>query len=178
MSGPTPGSDPNHPYEGSPQGQPGWGPPPPSGYGGPDPSWPGSPAGYGARRPGQVTAAAVIGIVIGGLTSLIYVFEVLRIGTYFAFDAVLAVLVLLSLAVGVLVLVGGIQALQGRSPRRLLLGSYGAILVSLLYLAWAAASGWGFDFSGLLSFVAPLVIVFLLMQPQAKGYYASQGIGY
>jgi hypothetical protein len=180
MSGPTPGSDPNHPYEGGPQGQPGWDAPPPpaQGYGGPAPSWSGSPDGYGPRRPGQVTAAAVIGIVIGGLSTLIYLVALGTLGTYFAFDAFLGILVLLSLAVGALVLVGGIQAVRGRSPRLLLLGSYGSIVVSLLYLVWAVASGWGLEFSSLLSFVLPVLIAYLLMQPQAKEYYASRGIAY
>jgi hypothetical protein len=183
MSTPTPGSDPDYPQGGAPQGQPGWGAPqqPAQGYGAPAPNWSSEPAGYGGagpQRPGQVTAAAVIGIVIGGLSTLIYLLALITIGTYFSFDAFLGILVLLSLAAGVVVLVGGIQALQGKSPRLLLLGSYTSIVVSLLYLVWAAISGWGFDFSSLLSFVLPGLIVFLLLQPTAKQYYASRGIGY
>src|SRR3712207_654498 len=100
MSSPTPGSDPNYPQGGAPQGQSGWGTPqqpqgygppqgygapqgygsPQSGYGSPQGGYgspqgygaPGAPQGYGAasQRPTQVTAAAIIGIVIGGLGSL------------------------------------------------------------------------------------------------------------
>jgi hypothetical protein len=125
-----------------------------------------------------VTAAAIIGIVIGGLGSLFGLLGLFGLGIVFAFDAVLGLLALLSFAAAVVVLVGGIQAIQGRSPRLLILGSYASIGVSLLYLLWAIVSGWGFEFSGLLSFVLPILIVFLLMQPQAKQYYASRGISY
>ncbi len=75
-------------------------------------------------------------------------------------------------------LIGGIQAIQGKSPRLLLLGSYASIAVQLLYLIWSLVSGWGFVFTGLLGFILPAIIVFLLLQPQAKQYYAARGIQY
>jgi hypothetical protein len=197
MSSPTfgpdqPGPDPSYP-QGSPpppQGQPGWGaaPPPPAGqgYGAPQqgygaPAGYGSPAGYGAasgQRPPQVTTAAVIGIVIGALGSLGGLLGLFGVGLVFAFDAILGLLTIASLVVAVVVLVGGIQALQGKSPRLLLMGSYASIGVQLLYLLWSIISGWGFAFLGLLGFLLPAIIVFLLMQPQAKQFYASRGISY
>ena len=74
MSSPTPGSDPNYPQGGAPQGQPGWGTPPSpeQGYT-PAPSYSAPPAGYGAtgQRPGMVTAAGIIGIVWGALGLLL-----------------------------------------------------------------------------------------------------------
>jgi hypothetical protein len=181
MTTPTPGSDPNYPQGGAPQGQPGWGSPQggygnaPQGYGAP-----GSPAGYGAgaARPSQVTAAAIIGIVIGGLGTLFGLLSLIGIGVIFAFDAILGLLALLSIATAVVVLIGGIQAIQGKSPRLLLLGSYASIAIQLLYLIWSLVSGWGFVFSSLLGFILPAIIVFLLLQPQAKQYYASRGIQY
>jgi hypothetical protein len=177
MSSPTPGSDPNYPQGGAPQGQPGWGTPPPpeQGYT-PAPSYSAPPAGYGAtgQRPGMVTAAAIIGIVVGALGIL----GLFSIGLYFAFDAVLGILSLLSVAAAVVTLIGGIQAIQNKSPRLLLLGSYASIGVQLLTLIWAAVSGWGFLFFGLLGFIIPGVIVFLLLNPQSKQYYASRGISY
>jgi hypothetical protein len=183
MSSPTPGSDHNLPPGGAPEGQPGWSAPPPpptQGYGGPAPSYSGSPTGYGAagQRPSQVTAAAIIGIVIGALGSLGGLVGLFGVGLVFAFDAFLGLLTLASLAVAVVVLVGGVQAIQGKSPRLLLLGSYASIGVQLLYLLWSVISGWGFAFLGLLGFILPAVIVFLLRQPQAKEYYASRGIDY
>ena len=176
MSSPT-GPDANYPPPGgAPQGQPG-GNPPPQGYGqqgySPAPSYSGGPPATG-QRPGMVTAAAVIGIVIGALGIL----GVFGIGIIFAFDAVLGILSLLSLAAAVVVLVGGIQAIQGKSPQLLLYGSYASIGVQLLTLIWGIVSGYGFLFLGLLGFILPILIVFLLRQPQSKQWYASRGINY
>jgi hypothetical protein len=181
MSSPTSGPDPNYPPQGAPQGQPGWGAPPPppaQGYGGPAPSYGGAPAGYGAgQRPGQVTAAAAIGIVIGGIGSLFGLLGLLAIGLLFDISVILGLLFLLSLGTAVVVLIGGIQAIQGKSPRLLLLGSYASIGVQLLYTIFAMSYGESW-FSGLLSFILPILIVFFLLQPQAKQYYASRGISY
>ena len=198
MSTPTPGSEPSYPPEGTPAGQPGWtAPPPAQGYGAQNPQGYGSqnPQGYGAQnpqgygsapqypqgygapaaqRPTMVTAAAVIGIVIGALGVL----GLFALGVYFAFDAVLGILSLLAVAAAVLTLVGGIQTVQGKSPRLLMLGSYASIGVQLLTVIWALVSGYGFVFLGLVGFLLPAVIVYLLIQPQTKQYYASQGISY
>ena len=190
MSSPTPGSDENQPQGGAPQGQP-WGAPPPAqgygaqgygaqgygaqGYGAPTP---GSPAGYGSptgKRPGQVTAAAVIGIVIGGIGAL---FGLVGLSLIFDFSAVLGVLSLVSLVIAVVVLVGGIQVLTGRSPQLLLLGSYASLAITVLFMLWSAVSGYGFVGSNLLSLVLPALIVYFLLQPQSKQYFASRGIGY
>lgn len=181
MSSPTPGSDPNYPQGGAPQGQPGWGAPqgPGQGYD-PAPSYSAPPAGYGAaaQRPAQVTAAAIIGIVIGGIGTLFGLIGLFAIGVIFGYNVILGLLYLVSIATAVVVLVGGIQAIQGKSPRLLLLGSYASIGVQLLYLIFSIASGYGFSFSALIGFVLPGIIVFLLLQPQAKQYYASRGISY
>jgi hypothetical protein len=122
----------------------------------------------------MVTAAAIIGIVIGALGVL----GLFSIGLYFAFDTLLGLLSLLSVVAAVISLFGGIQAFQGKSPRLLLLGSYASVGVQLLTLIWAVASGYGFVFLGLLGFILPGLIVFMLMQPQSKQYYASRGISY
>jgi hypothetical protein len=181
MSSPTPGSDPNYPQGGAPEDQPGWGAPQPAQGYNPAPSYSGPPAGYGAagnQRPSQVTAAAIIGIVIGGIGSLFGLIGLFAIGIVFDFNLILGLLYLVSIATAVVVLIGGIQAIQGKSPRLLLLGSYASIGVQLLYLIFSVASGYGFSFSALVGFVLPGIIVFLLMQPQAKQFYASRGISY
>ena len=179
MSSPTPGSEPNYPQGGAPEGQPGWGaaqqPPPPYN---PAPSYSGSPVGPTGQRPQQVGAAAIIGMVIGGIGTLFGLIGLFAVGIVFAFNAILGLLYLLSIATAVVVLIGGIQTWQGKSPRLLLLGSYASIGVQLLYLIFSIASGYGFSFSALLGFILPGIIVFLLMQPQAKQYYAAQGISY
>jgi hypothetical protein len=208
MSSPTSGSDPNYPQGNVPQGQPDWnapqGPPPQGytpqqgytpeqgygappqgygdpqqGYGGPAPAYSGAPAGGpGAGRPSQVTAAAIIGLVIGGLGTLFGLLALFAIGLLFAISALLGILALLSLAASIVVLVGGIQTIQGKSPRLLLLGSYASIALQVLYLIIAIAVGEGFSFTSLLGFILPGVIVWLLMQPQSKQYFASRGISY
>jgi len=174
MSSPT-GSDPNYPQGAAPQGQPGWGAPQqPAPGGGPAPSYSAGPPAGAGQRPAQVSAAAIIGIVIGGLGVL----GLFAVGLYFAFSAVLGLLSLLAVAAAVITLVGGIQAIQGKSPRLLMLGSYASIAVQLLTFLWALISGYGFIFFGFLGLILPGVIVFLLMQPQTKQYYASRGISY
>jgi len=122
----------------------------------------------------MVTAAGIIGIVIGALGVL----SLFSIGLYFAFDAVLGILSLLAVVAAVVTLVGGIQVMQNKSPRLLVLGSYASIGVQLLTLIWAVVSGYGFVFLGLLGFLIPGVIVFLLLNPQSKQFYASRGIQY
>jgi hypothetical protein len=174
MSSPT-GSDPDYPQGAAPQGQPGWGAPqqPAPGYN-PAPSYSAGPPASTGQRPAQVSAAAIIGIVIGALGVL----GLFAVGLYFAFSAVLGLLSLLAVAAAVVTLVGGIQAIQGKSPRLLMLGAYASIAVQLLTFLWALISGYGFIFIGFLGLILPAVIVFLLMQPQSKQYYASRGISY
>jgi hypothetical protein len=177
MSSPT-SPEQNYPQGGAPQGQPDWSAAqqPAPGYQ-PAPQYSGAPAGYGApagQRPAQVSAAAIIGIVIGALGVL----GLVAVGPYFTFSAVLGLLTLLGVAAAVVTLVGGIQALQGKSPRLLLLGSYAAIAVQLLEFLWALLSGYGFIFFGFLGVILPAVIVFLLLTAQSKQYFAARGQSY
>ena len=193
----TPGSHENLPQGEAPHGQPGWGPPPPppagqgygsapQGYGsgdapghGPTPTYAGSPAGYGAGsgpRPGTVTAAGVIGIAWGVLGALIAL--LLMLGAFALGAALIGLILLVALALYVGLVIAGVQALQGKSPRLLLLLSYVAIGVSLLQLVASLVASGGNAFNGILGIIIPAVIVFLLMQPQSKQYYASRGISY
>ena len=68
--------------------------------------------------------------------------------------------------------------IQGKSPRLLLLISYIAIGVNLLTMIIGASAQGASIFSYLLGFVIPGIIVFLLLNPQSKQYYASRGISY
>jgi hypothetical protein len=184
MSSPTPGSDPNLPQGGAPQGQPGWSAPPPppaQGYGvqspqgyGSAPAYSGGPAAPG-QRPGMVTAAGIIGIVWGALGLL---FGLLALSVAFSLlGAVYGILVLISIVLSGALLYAGIQVIQGKSPRLLLLLSYVSIGINLLVMIWGATQGASI-FSSLLGFVVPGIIVFLLLNAQSKQYYASQGISY
>lgn len=175
MSTPTPGHDPNYPQGGAPQGQPAWGAPqqPAQGYGAP-----GSPAGYGGapgQRPGMVTAAAIVAIVWGALGAL---FGLLALSIAFILGALYGLLILISVAMSVALLVGGIFVLQGKNPKLLLMISYVAIGVSVLSLIIGIVQSGGNAFSGILGIIVPGVIVALLMQPQSKQYFASRGMAY
>jgi hypothetical protein len=179
----SPSFDKNTPQGGQPHGAPGQQPygqqpsgPAPygGGFGGPSP-FGGAPGG---QRPGQVTAAAVIGVVIGGLGSLFGLVAILGIGVLFALSPLLGLFTLLAVATAVVVLIGGIQVLTGKGPRLLLLGSFASIAIQLLTLVISLAVGGGFEFSALLGFVLPGLIVFLLQQPQSKQYFASRGLSY
>lgn len=179
----SPGSDPNLSPGGPPQGQPAWGappPPPPPGHGyGPAPTWSGAPAGYGGpggQRPTQVTAAAIIGIVWGALGALLGL--IIALGLFALGLPLVGLIVLLAAAVSVALLVSGIQALQGRSPRLLLLLSYVGIGLGLLQLVLALVSEGGSELGAIIGVIVPGVIVYLLQQPPAKQYYASRGISY
>jgi hypothetical protein len=185
MSSPTPGSDPNYPQGGAPQGQPGWGTPqqPAGGYnpapGGYNPApYPGNaPAGYGApagSRPGMVTAAGIIGIVWGALGLL---FGLLALGLLFAFGALLGLFALISVVISAALIWAGVQVIQGKSPRLLLIISYVAIAINLITMIIGITQGASI-FSYLLGFIIPGVIVFLLLNSQSKQYYASRGISY
>ena len=196
MSSPPHGPGPDDPHGSTPHGQPGWGPPadqpPGQGYGQPQGYGPeyGQPQGYGqgygdpqayggppggGKRPGQVTAAAVIGIVIGGLGTLGGLISLFAIGQLFAVDALLGILALLSLAAAVVLLVGGIKVLRGQDPKLLLLGSYASIGLQLLYLLWALVREQGFVFTGLLGFLMPILILVLLRSGQSREYFAARG---
>ena len=182
MSSPT-GPDANYPPPGgAPQGQPGWSPPTqsqgPQGYGqqgySPAPSYSGGPAST-AQRPGMVTAAGIIGIVWGALGLLFGL-----IGLSLAFSllgAVYGLLTLLGVVLAGALLWAGIQVIQDNSPRLLLLISYAAIGINLLTMIWAATQGESIV-SGLLGFILPGVVVFLLLNPASKQWYASRGINY
>jgi len=185
MSSPTVGPEPNFTQGGASEGQAGWSaapPPPPPSYGS-APTYGSAPAGYGAQaqRPGMVTGAAITGIVWGGLGCLFGLLALLAIGVIFSYGglgALLGIFVILGLAVSVALLVAGIQALQGKSPKLLLYVSYASIVIQLLALIFAIASPYGFSFGSLLGFIVPGVIVALLWQPVSKQYYAARGIRY
>ncbi|UOY01466.1 hypothetical protein [Blastococcus sp. PRF04-17] len=182
MSSPTPGSDPNAPQGGAPQGQPAWGAPPPppapghgsQGYN-PAPAYSGPSGPPAGQKPGMVTAAGIIGIVWGALGLL---FGLLALSVAFSLlGAVYGLLVLISVVLSGALLYAGILVVQGKSPRLLLLLSYVSIGINLLVMIWGATQG-ASVFSSLLGFIVPGVIVFLLLNAQTKQYYASQGISY
>ena len=160
MSSPT-GPDPNYPPPGgAPQGQPGWNAPP-QGYGqqgpgqqgySPAPSYAGGPAPTG-QRPGMVTAAGIIGIVWGALG-------------------------LLALAWTIVMIMGSIRALSGRSRVLLIVG--GSIAVFFTGLSFFGSLGddgttaGGVIFSLVLFGSAIAIVVLLSMKPAAQFFAAHR----
>ncbi|TYP85968.1 hypothetical protein [Blastococcus xanthinilyticus] len=188
MSSPTNGPDGSQ--GGGPQGQPGWGPPPPQGgYGPPQPhpGWgpqpaqggygaaPGYGAGPGARRPGAVTAAGVVGIVIGALVALLNL-----LGLALADDVLVEVTALdvllsvLAIAAGVALVAGGIQVLRNAAPHLLLFAAYGTAAVWVINLVVVLSRGDGFAGAGLLLIVGAAVIAGLLRGASAQRWYGGR----
>jgi hypothetical protein len=123
----------------------------------------------------------VTGIVWGGLGCLFGLLALFALSLIFSLGglgALLGIFVILGLAVSVALLVAGIQALQGKSPKLLLYISYASIVIQLLSLIFSVASSYGFSFGSLLGFIVPGAIVAMLWQPVSKQYYAARGIRY
>jgi hypothetical protein len=157
-------------YGQQPYGQPGY--PPAPGY-------PGQPGGYGdpraGRRPGAVTAASVIGIVIGALG---LIGNLVGLGVAFTQGPVTGVLTLAALVADVLLLIGGIQVLRGGVPKLLLYGSYAAIVINVLNVIATVVEVGGIASIGLFGLVLPVVIVVLLRQQPSKQWFTSRGTSY
>jgi hypothetical protein len=184
MSSPTPGSDPNYPQGGvpegqqgwgapqPPQGQQGWGAPQPQGYS-PAPSYGAAPAGYGAAagaRPPQVLTAAILGFVVA-------LFALIGALGFFALSSLLGIFVLfgiLYLALAAINIWGGVLAMQGKNSTILkVAGLITAGLAALgLILALTQSS---FSFWSILLIAAGLGIFFLLTQPVSKQFFAANG---
>ncbi|WP_166509534.1 hypothetical protein [Blastococcus sp. TF02-8] len=202
MSNPTPEHDPQQPQPGwapppggdqpgygqQPYGQPQYGQPqqygPPQQFGQPQYGQPqpyGQPGfgpgpGYpGAKRPGAVTAAGVVGIVIGAITSLVNLLVFAFIGDSDLNITGLDILVsVLAVVAGIALLVGGIQVLRGGRPQLLLYAAYGCAAVWLLNLVVAIAEDNGAGGAGLLLLIGPAVIVGLLRGRSAQAWYGGR----
>lgn len=150
---------------GQPSGQPtGYGQP--SGYGAPPP--PSFGGGAGQRRPGMVTAAAVLAFVSGGLGLIGGLVSFSIIGN-FGVPGFLVVLVILGLLLSAALIFGGVQALQGKSFVILLVVAGISILIQLISMITY------FQASSLLSFVFPILIIAFLLNPQSKAWIKARG---
>ena len=179
----------------APEDQPGWGAPPPPGApprGGPAAPGPtpyGLPGQYGGapqlpsgaggdpagRRPGTVTAAAVTGIAVGGLSSL---FGLLGLAAASSLDvdvrALDVVLTLLGVLVAVGLIAGGVQLLRTGVPTLLLRAGYAVCGLWLLSIVANLAAGNGFAGGGQVSLVAAAVVIGLLTGRQAREWFAAR----
>jgi hypothetical protein len=180
------------PQSPSPYGAPQYGaPPPPQQYGAPRPGN-GAPAsgGDGAlRRPGTVTAAAVIAFVVAGLILLAYGLALLalvglasqvssRAGA--GATAIALILVLLGLAIGVLFLWGGVSAVRGSGRTLLVVVS---TIELVLAVGWTALSLFGIGGASIgagwlvrvfLDVVLVVPILILILQPSSTNFFRSR----
>lgn len=144
---------------------------------------PAPPPGAGGVRPPAVTAAIYMLIVVGGLRALlgliglISTFGILSLG---GFVFLLLLLVIVGIVVGVVQLLGGINALQGRLQRGYQLGFGGtvaalAVRILGIIIGLIALSGLGVGFGGLafdVIFIAVDVVILVLLV-QNKDYFAA-----
>jgi hypothetical protein len=157
------------PYGQQPYGQQPPGDPAPhgGGFGGPSPY--GGGPGRSARPP-QVLAAAILGFVVAA-------FLLLGALAFFALASVIgifAIFAILYLALAAVNIVGGVQAMQGKGSTVLKVA--GGITAGFALLALVIGLTQSeFDFSTLVSLAIGAGIVFLLVQPQSKQYFASRG---
>jgi hypothetical protein len=153
--------------------------PPP--YGTPAPGYGiAAPGGYRAgRRPGAVTAAAVMAFVLGGVIILINLFALLLIprGTHDATYAWLGVLGVVRVALGAVFIWGGIAALKGRTRKVLVVVSVIEAIFSLLLIPLLVLTIWFmmFAFHAFLEFIFVLTILILILQPQCRDFFRARG---
>ncbi len=162
--------------------QPGYGQPAQAGYNQPEqpgygqqggyPSAP--PAGHGApatqRTPSQVTTAAVLGFV-GALFTLLATFG------FFVLSGISGVFVLfaiLYLAITVGLIAGGIMALTGKNGQILLITAVVAAALQVLGIIFVLAQGQSFQVTSLIGLLLTGGIIFLLLQPQSKQFFAAR----
>ncbi|WP_346619720.1 hypothetical protein [Blastococcus montanus] len=186
--GQGPAQQPGQGYGQGPAQQPGqgYGQQPGQGYGQGPGGYPAAPAGYGqapqSQRPGQVTAAGVIGLVWGGLGALLGLLGL--VGASMVDDLGIEItgidilLGILGIAVSIAMVVGGVRVLQGKSPTLLLYAAYATVALWLLGVISLLVQGFEFSPAGILSLVIAGLIVFLLRQESSKQYFASRGISY
>ena len=132
------------------------------------------PSAPGNRRPGQVTAAAVLAFVVGGLSILVGLVALLA-GTVVA-DRVsstggvaIAVLAVLVLAVGAVYVWAGVWALQGRNARFLTIVAIVAAVLQLINLLN------DFENGPLVALAISVVIIVLMLQKPSKDWFHSRG---
>lgn len=164
---PDPNAQPPHgqPEPGQPQyGQPG-------GQQGGYPAAP--PPGSGSVRPGtppQVTTAAVVGFVTA-LFTLLATFGLFALS---GISGIFVIFAILYLAITVGLIAGGVMALTGKNGQILLITAAVATVLQILGIIFSLAQDQGFSALSLIGLLLTGGIVFLLLQPQAKQFFAHR----
>lgn len=170
---------------GAPSGQgPGYPPPPAGGYPPPAPGGYGQPGHYAAApgypvgsvgaRPGVVTTAGVMSYVIGGLSLFFGILALFGGGIvagsgWVGGGGLIILLAIVVIALGALHIWAAKMTLEGKDFRILIVVSAVSALVSLIQL---------FDhFNGgnLIGLAIPVVIIVLLLRPEAKAWIKTRG---
>ncbi len=142
-------------------GQPGYGPPP------------GFPqAGGPAPRPGQVTGAAVLAFIVGGLILLVSIVALLAGGAILGvsgYGGLVITMSLVLLVVGALYLWAGAWALSGRNGMMLTIVAGVAAIVQVFTLVRGSV---GNGFAGL---AISIVIIVLMLTPPSRAWFRSRG---
>ncbi len=168
-----PTQQPPQPQYGAPQG---YGDP--QGYGAPQQQY-GAPQGYGqmsptgpggsvSKRPGKVTAAAVLAFVVGGL-GLIANLAAFSLVSSLGLPGIYTPLLILSMILAAAMIWGGVVALSGKDSRILVATAGGAILINIISMFVY------FSPSSLISFVIPILIIAFLMAAESKAWFKSKG---
>lgn len=184
--GQHPGEQPGY---GQPGQQPGYGQQPgqQSGYGQPgqQPGYGQQPGGYGQQpsgygqpggqqRPAQLTTAAVLAFVLGGLylvASLLYFAGGSIVSGFSATSgSALTLFGVVYLVLGGVLIWAGVLALTGKDSR-ILLGASGAA-VAIEVLSWIVLF---FTATSIIYLALAAVIIALLLQPRSKQWLAAEG---
>lgn len=137
------------------------------------PGYGGAPAPYGPKRPGKLTAAAVLAFISAA-------FSIIGALLLFTLDAAdvaadvdlgsLRVVAFAVLVIGALYIYGGVSTLSGRDSRPLVAAAGLAILLNLISLAMSGGSGFS-----VLSFILPAIIVSFTLNNESKQWLMSRG---
>ena len=168
------------PQHGHPARPPAYGAPPPP-YGTPAPAYgTAAPGGYRARRrPGVVTAAAVMAFVVGAGIMLVNLFALLLLpSTHDTTDTWLRVVGLVRLALGALFIWGGIAALKGHTRTVLLVVSVVETIFSFLLLAFSVVFilvGFVFIVPAAFELIFVVIILILILQRESRDFFRARG---
>lgn len=154
-------------------GAAGYGQPAGAGYGEPSSHPSAPPAEYGQAPQGtpvQVTVAAVLGFVVALLTLLA------TLGFFALSDVsgVFVIFAILYLAITLGLIAGGVMALTGKSGQILLITAAVALGLQILGIIFTLVQNESFNVLSLIGLLLTGGIVFLLLQPQAKQFFASR----
>lgn len=146
----------------------------PGGYGQQPGGYPSSPpTGYGAtssQRPSQVVTAAVLGFVAALFTLL----ATLGFFTLSSISGIFVIFALLYLAISAGLIAGGVLALNGKNGQILLITAAVATGLQILGIIVSLAQDQGFSPLSLIGLLLTGGIVFLLLQPQSRQFFAPR----